>query len=379
MELQYTITKEEYEKTVEALLRRRRNSPLSLILLTLLTVGQFGGVLAAILRYRTSPGQTALLLGLSLAICAIQIFYRCATGLRARSQTARAIQRGQIREDFWKKQRLRLQDDLLSLRCGKTELSYDCAYYSGSSEAAGTLLLVFARGKTAHQLMVPASAFASDGQKRAFLDALQAGKLRSIQAGFARDRSARPENADFSLAWRYSRRDFARDQVRAVRAAYTRRVGWTLPRIARLAAAAFLLYHFIRGSYESTGMQVFITLVLLLLLYPLLISFTPFCRLIVRRNTDSLFAGLEEQACTLDLAENKLYFYGDTFQNELDLKRLYDVAETGGCAVLYWKDNTVITLPPDAAARPEAQGMLTVLRRTSDENWRSRRGKDLLH
>ena len=378
MELQYTFTKEEYEKTVEALLRRRRNSPLSLILLALLTLVQFGGVLAAILRYHTSPGQTALLLGLSLAICAIQIFYRYATGLRARSQTVRAIQRGQIREDFWKKQRLRLQDDLLSLRCGKTELSYDCAYYSGSSEAAGTLLLVFTKGKTVHQLMVPASAFASDAQKQAFLDALQAGKLRSIQAGFAKARGPRPENADFSLAWRCSRRDFARDQVRAVRAAYTRRVGWTLPQIARLAAAGFLLYHFIRGSYQSTGMQVFIALVLLLLLYPLLISFTPLCRLIVRRNTDSLFAGLEEQACTLDLAGEKLSFSGDTFENELDLKRLYDVAEANGGAVLYWKDNTAITIPAGAAAQSEAQGMLAVLRRAADENWRSRQGKDLL-
>ena len=378
MELQYTFTKEEYEKTVEALLRRRRNSPLSLILLALLTVVQFGGVLAAILRYHTPPGQTALLLGLSLAICAIQIFYRYATGLRARSQTARAIQRGQIREDFWKKQRLRLQDDLLTLRCGKTELSYDCAYYSGSSQAAGTLLLVFTKGKTVHQLMVPASAFASDAQKQAFLDALQAGKLRSIQAGFAKARGPRPENADFSLTWRCSRRDFARDQVRAVRAAYTRRVGWTLPQIARLAAAGFLLYHFIRGSYQSTGMQVFIALVLLLLLYPLLISFTPLCRLIVRRNTDSLFAGLEEQACTLDLAGEKLSFSGDTFENALDLKQLYDVAELGGCVVLYWKDNTAITIPADAAALPEAQGMLAVLRPTADENWRSRQGKDLL-
>lgn len=378
MELQYTFTKEEYEKTVEALLRRRRNSPLSLILLALLTVGQFGGVLAAILRYHTPPGQTALLLGLSLAICAIQIFYRYATGLRARSQTARAIQRGQIREDFWKKQRLRLQDDLLTLRCGKTELSYDCAYYSGSSQAAGTLLLGFTKGKTVHQLMVPSSAFASDAQKQAFLDALQDGKLRSIRAGYAKARGPRPENADFSLTWRCSRRDFARDQVRAVRAAYTRRVGWTLPQIARLAAAGFLLYHFIRGSYQSTGMQVFIALVLLLLLYPLLISFTPLCRLIVRRNTDSLFAGLEEQTCTLDLAGEKLSFSGDTFENVLDLKRLYDVAELGGCVVLYWKDNTAITIPADAAALPEAQGMLAVLRPTADENWRSRQGKDLL-
>ena len=378
MELRFQFTREEYEKTVEALLRKRRNSPLSLAVLLMMTLGQFAFVLYSIRRYQTPPDRTALLLVLSLAIAAIQLVYRYAVSLRARTQTARAIRKGQIREDFWKVQRLTLRDDLVRLRSGKTELSYDCAYFTGSEQAGDTLLLLFTKGKTVHQVMVPGSAFSSGEEKERFLAALRESKTRSILEGCAQARSPRVENAEYSLEYSYRRDDFVRDQVRAVRAAYTRRVGWTLAQIARYAAAGFLIYHFIAGSYRSDGMKVLVALILLLLLYPLLISFTPLCRLIVRRSAASLFAGLDSIRCSLDLSGDKLFFQGDTFENVLSLDKLYDLAETEDCVILYWKDRTAITIPAQVAARSQAGPLLARLRPIADRNWSARRGMDLL-
>lgn len=378
MELCFQFTREEYEKTVEALLRQRRNSPLNLAVLLMMTLGQFAFVLSCILRYQMPSGQTALLLLLSLAICAVQLFYRHSLPLRAKTQTERAIQKGQINEDFWKKQDLLLHDDLLKLSCGKTKLSYDCAYYSGSFEAAGTLLLLFSKGRSMHQMMISGSAFSSDGHKQAFLDALQEGKIRSINAGFAANRSPRPENAELSLEYRYSRQAFLKDQLRAVRSAYTSRMGWTFSQIARYAAAVFLLYHLFAGSFQSAGMTAFVLFVQLLLLYPLLISFTPLCNLIVRRSTDTLFAGLEEMAFSLDLSEQKLFFSGASFENTLDLRKLYDVLDQKGCTILYWKDNSAITIPAEAATTAAGRALLAALRPVADRNWQSRKGMDLL-
>lgn len=378
MDLRFQFTKEEYLKTLEALLRKQRNKPMSIFVLIMMTVVQFAFVIYCINRYQTSRGQTILLLALSLAICATQLVYRYAVSLRARAQTARAIQKGQIQDDFWKSQKLSLQDDLITLRSGKTKFAYDCAYFSGSQEAGNALLLFFTKGKTTHQVMVPLSAFSSSEEKDRFLDELQKSKIRSIQEGCEQNRSPRIDNAEYSLDYGYDRTAFARDQIHAVRTAYTRRVSWTLSQIARYAAAVFLVYHFVAGSYQSMQMKVFVVLILLLLLYPALISFTPLCRLIVRRNTESLFAGLDRITCSLDILENKLYYQGDTFQNVLALDCLYDIAETEDCVILYWKDHTAITIPLEVAARSEAGRLLAHLRPIADRNWSSRQGKDLL-
>ncbi len=377
MEYYFKITQEEYLQTLEALLRDRRKSIFNIIIFFVMTVGQLGFVIWHIASSGIDPAMAVVLLVCSLAICALQLFHQLGLRTRAKSQMMRDMNKGNISEEFWKQQHLTLRDDLLSLKCGKSVLKYDCAYFSKAQEVDNMLLLNFRRGKDIHQLMIPLSIFKGEGSAE-FVKALEASKKSSLNAGFQENRVERPENCDFSLEYSYSFKDFCRHQVRAARLAYTSRVGWTLSTIARVAAAVYLVWHIASGSFESNGWVVFSVCVIVLLIYPLIIAFTPLCPLIVKRNITSLFGGLDSIDCSLDVCENKLWYIGDSFDNVIDLSKIVDVVKAKDMTVFYFKDNTAITVPFGTSGSHDTLRMAFHLESIADINWRSRSRKEKL-
>lgn len=378
MEYYFKITKEEYLQTMEAMLRDKRKRPVNLILFFLMTVCQLGFVIWHIATSGIDPAKAVALLVCSLVICGMQLYFQLGLRTRAKKQMERDMSRGSISEDFWKQQHLVLHDDLLRLKCGKSELRYDCAFFSKAQEMGNMLLLSFTRRKEVHQLMVPLSAFKGEGSAE-FIEALEASKKSSISAGLKENRVQRPEDCEFSVEYSYKLKSFCRDQVRAARLAYAGRVAWNVSTLARLAGSLYIMRLVVSGSFSSVGWAVVAVCVVILLVYPVLLVFTPVCALIIRRNIGALFGGLDTINCSLDIAENKLWHIGDSFDNVIDLSRIIAVVKAKDLTVLYFKGNIAITVPLNTADNPKLQRMVVYLEALADINWRNRSIIERLH
>ena len=187
----FKVSRQEYLELLDAILKKRRLSIINILAFLVMTVGQVALVTVNIVKYDIRGGQMALLIALSASICVIQLLYQFSTGLRARVQLNRSEKAGKINSEFWERQRLTLKDDTLTLACGKSRLSYDCAFFSGSQVLGKMLILNFTKDKTVHQLIVPTSALESCGGAEAFVGMLSetaCGAASRKAAGLARKR-----------------------------------------------------------------------------------------------------------------------------------------------------------------------------------------------
>ena len=114
--------------------------------------------------------------------------------------------------------------------------------------------------------------------------------------------------------------------------------------ITKLAAAAFLVYNIIAGHIAGAMFTAFAVFVIIILLYPVLFTFTPFIRQVAKRNTQSLFGGLASAHCAVDVTDEKLIFSGDTFYNQIPLASVYGAEKRRDFAAVYLKDNTAVVM-----------------------------------
>lgn len=372
MKLTYTVTQDEYCAAVTSMLRQRRKTPVNILLFLFMTVVQFAFALRNFISGSQSAEMRTLLLVISACILLAQLFYQSMLGFRAKAQMRRDMRKGRISPDFWQKQQLSLNDDVFSVKCGKSELKYDCAYYSGTKRLDTMLLISFTRGKAVHQLMIPFSAFNDALQPDGLIKAIEAAKRDSIIAGLKAQNHERPQSPDYSVTFSYDREGFCRDQIRAARWAYLDRIGWTLSTVARVAAAVFLLYHLIHKSYTSVTFMVFVVCVIILLLYPLLIAFTPLCSLLVRKNALTLFGGMDTINCSIDASDGTLCYMSEVFYNEIPYENIYSVICEKKFTALYLKDNSVVTIPLSTSKNPDVARLAYYFDAIADGNWRSR-------
>ena len=377
MKISYIVTKEDYLQTIIYALKERRKTPVNIIIFLMMTVVQLCAAIWAAVKYSGQSSAVLWLPVLSIGICALPVFYQLSVTIRARAQMNRDIRKGNISKDFWNRQYVTLENQIFRLKCGKNELVYDCAYFNGAQSIGGILLLSFKKEKAVHQIMVPLSALESMGGGEGLTKLLTEAKRESL--GISSDEgNARPLDAVYFVSFIYSEKEFYGDQIRAARLAYTNRVGWTFANIAKIIAAAFLIYHIFMGSYGSTGFLVFIIIVIILLIYPIVITFSPLCGLLIRNNIRSLFGALSMQNCALDIAEGKLFYTGETFRNVIPLSYVYSVASGKNLTVIYLKDNSAITIPYSASENHNTYKLTTFLEQIADANWKNRSTKEKL-
>ena len=376
MSLSFTISQEEYCHAVELMLRQRRKTPANILIFLFMTVVQFGFALWNFFSSSQPDSVKTVLLIISACIFIVQIIYQFSLRGRAKAQMELDIRKGKISSDFWSRQYLALRDDVFIVKCGKSELKYDCAYYSSVKELDNMLLICFTRGKTVHQLMVPVSAFSSAEQVDEFLAAMEQSKRNSITTGLKLENHKRPEEPEYSVAFSYDLASFCKDQVKAARGAYLDRIGWTLSTVARLAASIFLIYHIIIGSYESTSFSVFVVCIIIVLLYPLILAFTPLCSLLVKNNARVLFCGMDSISCTIDAFDGTLYYKSEVFYNEIPLENVYSVVCAKLFTAFYLKDNSVLTIPYATAKNADTARLAYYVDAIADINWKNRSFKE---
>lgn len=344
MDFYFRITREEYLNAIKGFLRTRQRSVANLLIFLFMTVGQAALVAWNIVRLGITGGTRTALIAISALICLTQVFYQCSVELRAKSQLRRSMEKGKISEEFWGRQHLSLKDEVLRLRCGKVDLKYDCAYYDGAQLVGGMLVVSFRRGKDVHQLLIPVTAFATEEQRQQFEAALDDAKRASILSGYAENSHARPAKPVYFADFDYTADEFSRDYVRAARLAYSTAVPYDIMLITKLVAAAFLIYNIIAANITGTMFTLFSVFIIVILLYPVLFTFTPLIRQVSKRNTQSLFGGLTLVHCAVDVTDDKLVFSGDTFYNELPLASVYGAEKRRDFAAVYLRDNTAVVM-----------------------------------
>ncbi len=350
----FKVSRQEYLELLDAMLKKRRLSIINILAFLVMTVGQVALVTVNIVKYDIRGGQMALLIALSASICVIQLLYQFSTGLRARVQLNRSEKAGKINSEFWERQRLTLKDDTLTLACGKSRLSYDCAFFSGSQVLGKMLILNFTKDKTVHQLIVPTSALESCGGAETFVGMLSEAKRDSVRCGFEKSGWARPKEALYSVEFDCTEKQFTKNSVRSARRAYLTPMAWDLTAVAKIAGATFLLYHAFAGSFDSVAFLCFAIFVSVILLFQYIVTFTPLVYIMARKNTKSLFAGFDSMHFAIDVTDDELIYSGTTFYNEMKLRNICAVEEAGNMAAVYLRDQTSVMIVKDESNKSAA-------------------------
>lgn len=353
MEFRYQISREDYLNAMISQLRQRRKGFFNLLTFAVMTVGQGGYTLWYALKTRPDPDRTVLICCLSAGIFAIQTFYQCALRLRAEQNIRRYQKKGLLSEDFWKTQILKLDDDILTLRCGNQKLAYDCAYFKKAETVGSFLVLTFQKGRELQQLMIPEGVFKKEGSRQAFLDSLKAAGQASIRSGMRELTEIGTEEGGVSLSYTMSRKTFEEALVRCTRRIYLTREGWPLNTIARVAGAAFLLGNVAAGVIASPSFILYAALISIILLLPFLSAFTPIQTMLSRQNAGNVFAGLEEMAFCLTVLSDRLVWQSESFMNEIPFEKLAAADRDDRFAYLFLNDRSSAFIPLDENNRTE--------------------------
>lgn len=307
-----------------------------------MTIGQAAYVLWYLLSKK--PGtETAVFLSLmSAGVFALQVFYQLSVRLQAKQTLKRYRNSGKLPEDFWKTQNLRLGDDILSLKCGRKKLEYDCAYFVKAEVVGRMLVLTFQRGKQIHQLQVPERVFGTPEEEGRFLNAVRDSGQESLRAGLQEKGEVGGDGVKYAVRYSIDQEDYQKAFVRCVRRLYLTSAGLTLKNLARLAGAAFLIGNAIAGTMDSPAFIVFTSLISFILLVPFLTAFTPLESVFARQSADTLYGGLDTLNAALLVFGDRLAWQSERFFNEIPIERLIATEKDSKYAYLYLNDGTSV-------------------------------------
>lgn len=345
MEFRYHISEEDYINILEDQFKQRRTGILNIFLFILMTVGQSAYAVWYIITAHPKTKIVVCIAFLSISISIIQIFYQHAIRLRAVQTLKTQKKRKAISEDFWKLQVLTLENDILTLRCGKEKLSYDCAYYIKAETVGDALVLTFKRGKNIQQIILPIRVFQTENEKEEFISKLQVSRQNSILAGMSEINEIVEENYEYSVQYSMTKKQFADALVQCTRKYYVTRAGLSLKNIARIAGTVFLLGNVIMGKINTGPFILFAVLVSFLLMIPYISAFSPIQSAFARQNAENIFRGLDTMDFQLAVFTDRIAWRGDSFLNEIPIEKLIAAEKTNNIAFLFFNNNSSVFVP----------------------------------
>ena len=373
MEYSFQITEKDYIGTLAAQLKQKRKGILNILAFLLLTVGQSAYAVWYILSAKPEKKSAVFICLLSALVFALQIFYQFSIRLRAEQTLKRYKKNGSISESFWKTQRMKLDDDVLSLRCGKDRLVYDCAFFSNAETLGGVLVLTFQKGKEIQQLMLPESVFESEDARKRFIDALAASRQNSIRASTGDTAIPNAENAEMAVLYTMTKEEFSKALVRCTRRFYTTKAGMSLKNIARLACVVFLLGNIAAGVINTKDFIIYASLISLVLLLPFIVAFSPIEGSIARQNAEKTFAGLDEMNFSLAVFPDSIAWKCESFSNEISVENLIAVVRDKRYAFFYFRDNSSAFIPLDEENTAPVTKCSLYLEVIADRNLKSKK------
>ena len=279
MKYSYYVTENDYITLLAGFIRKRDRKPLRRVMLFLMTFGQMA--LVAWLCYtRLERSQWTFYIVWSLLLAAFSILRVLTARQRAKGTLYRLKDNGQLPEDYWKEHRLFETKEGLVLQYGAARAVCALGQLSEVREEDGLLYLMV--GENIFDI-VPASAFASEEKKAAFLADMRHFQERGEEeepetGGTSENDSGTPQdgkNGSVSICFEQDGKSFVRAQAGAFRAIYLKYQFVEKVSLLKLAVSIFLIVVAVMNpSVGTAALAVVLTIALnrnhLIVLTPLL-------------------------------------------------------------------------------------------------------------
>lgn len=351
MQQKYRVSEEAYIDYLEYRLRQKGKQALSLVCLFACTVVQFGLCLYLCLSGAIPAAQRGILLGLSLAICAMQVFRRCTVGYRAKTLYKRLTATGKLSPAYHGEHTLRIEDGVLTDSFGSESLCFPLTSFTRTAEYKRAFLLLF-DGEA--KLILPLDTFTSS-QRSELMQALAESdvpkRAPDVFHGETTADSPIPKEAEYLLHLRYTKPDCCLDQVRAYRLKYLTARFWKGAMLIKAAlTAALVVWVVMDYSLLHLGIAAALALVLNL---SHLINFSPALRRTVERDAKLLIPFVEEGGADLYITASELVYANGDNSLVVPIAQICDMIKTKTRLMLYTLSNAAVVVPVEAAKDEE--------------------------
>lgn len=338
MKLSYKVTKEQYIDLIAMTMKERTMKPTQIAL----TAALCGLPVVLVIALLVTGGlwQMLPLSAAALALAAANLVLRTRFHGRAKKELERMLQNGRVDKRFFDRQTLTLDEKGIALSYPGVTTRYAWADYAGLVERRETLLLYFGAEPAA---IVPLSAFAGEGEKKAFLDAIYAHMRLALIADTRERREDIPAQPFSVLRYSYDLNTYLRHQRAARRAAVFKVSLWRRLDSLRIIAIIFLLVSIFYS--ERASVSAIASIMLLGFMMPYVFVFTPLVDLPVRRSLDQVLRYRPERGATLYAWEGGIKIVGDIHCLDIPWEQIRGAAEIPGGLALYLTSGLPLTVP----------------------------------
>ncbi|MGE4352631.1 MAG: hypothetical protein AB7D36_00920 [Oscillospiraceae bacterium] len=336
MKLRYPVSEENYVEMLEAQLKRKSRSLLSILLTLVCTVGQMG-VLIYLIAIGQITGVHIYALGtMSILIFALNIVYRLTTHRRAVVALKRFKDDGKLSPEFWKEHDFRLENEL-TIRFGSLKSTYPLRDIDGYEELPSSYIL-YAGGTVAD--LIPYSAI---GDKEEFLAAIRNAQHDKLRADAEENRTNIPETYKYAFEYTYTMENYIAQQKEGYRKMYTTKLMWKPINIVRLLLSIYALGYMF---YRPTSLTIPICIFLFILLnLQHIVTFTPLSHLTIKQGLGNFFDNNQNSHVNVYITADQILIRGDMHSLDIPIKDFKAMRRINGGIALYLPKNAVLTIP----------------------------------
>ena len=340
VKLSYKVTKEQYIDLIAMTMKNRTMKPAQMALTAVMC-----GLPVVLVVFMLITGGLAdlnmlLLAAALLALAAANFLLRTRFHGRAKKELARMLENGRLNKNFFETQTLTLDEKGVVLAYPRVSARYNWADYAGLVERKETYLLYFGSEPAA---IVPRTAFAGDGEKHAFLDAIYANMREAMIADTREMREDVPKNTFCVLHYSYDLDTYLRHQRAARRESLLQPKLWRKLDSLKIVALMFLFASVLMA--ERPAVRAIAAIMLLGLLMPYVFVLTPLVDLSVRRSLDQALRFRPGRNVTLYATDELIKIVGDIHCLEIPWSQIRTAAAVDGALALYLHSGLPVTIP----------------------------------
>lgn len=343
MELRYSVSERDYVRHLEARRKERLRRPVNILFTVITALIPLGIFVFCWVQGLFSGWPLAALGAVTAALAAANLSVRLGWWKRADAGLAVMKKTGKVSEDFWREHRLSVSEEGVTLKSGGYSAQYGWACFGGFEEREGLLLPIF----NAQPIdLIPTEALERQGGTEAFRRAFTELAKQGLRAGQAEARGR--VRGEPLLRYSYDKNTYLRDQRDAQRRRYTTRLIWNRAVLAKLLLSGVMIYA--ACSSESLWLRLAYVLILLLLNYEHIHSFSPLLERQLERQLRPVLALEPRRQAELFLTEDSVVVRGDIHFLELPFSELLALRRLPHGAALYLASQTILTVPEEAGA-----------------------------
>lgn len=337
LKLRYTVSEEIYTEMLEAQLKRKNKTPLSIILTLLCTVGQMGFLVYMIARGAVTGKHIYILGAMSLIICVLNIAYRLTTHRRAYVTLKNFIAAGKLSPEFWKGHELRLDENSLVIKHGSLRSAYELRDINGYEELNSAFLL-YVGGTVAD--IIPYTALSD---KSEFIEAIRKAQHEKIIVDAEKGRENIPAVYNYAFDYAYTLDSYIAQQKEAYRKMYTTKLIYTPQTIIRFFVSIYALAYIGINPSPLTAVLCIFAFIALNLQH--ITTFTPLCNATIKRGIADVLEHKPDPATTTYITPDMIVVRGSMHSLDIPVSDVKAMRTIKNGVALYLPKNVILTIP----------------------------------